>query len=203
MDKYSSFSALAEAEVHGRDYRIRSRRTRVREWAVLAPHGGGIEPGTSEIAYAVSGNTYSFYAFEGMKRRNNGELHITSACFDEPTGLSVATSANRVLAIHGEDSKRAVVFLGGRDAVARKRLRKFLQRRGFTVERHANQNLEGVLTSNICNRCRSGAGVQVELSRGLRQLCFDSLSRTGRRIRTPVFDELVAAIREALDEQAV
>jgi phage replication-related protein YjqB (UPF0714/DUF867 family) len=44
--------------------------------AILAPHGGGIEPGTSELAEAVAGEGLSFYAFEGLKRSGNAVLHV-------------------------------------------------------------------------------------------------------------------------------
>jgi phage replication-related protein YjqB (UPF0714/DUF867 family) len=52
--------------------------------AVIAPHGGGIEPGTSELATAIAGDDFSLYLFEGLKSAGNGELHITSTNFDEP-----------------------------------------------------------------------------------------------------------------------
>lgn len=168
--------------------------------AGLTPNAGGIECGTSEIAEEVAGDDFSFYAFEGLKRRGNGNLHITSTRFDEPRALSIAAASDRVLAIHEEGSRKPVVFLGGRDPAAQKRLRVSLQQRGFSVRSHPNPNLHGAATVNICNRCRTGAGVQIELSRGLRQSCFRSLN--GRKVRTQRFADLVAAIRQALDERA-
>lgn len=197
-DKYKNFPALAACETCGRDFCRRFRRRRSR-WAVIAPHGGGIEPGTSEIAQAIAGKDHSFYAFEGLKRRGNKDLHITSTHFDEPMALSIVAGASRVLAVHGEDSTKAVVFLGGLDVATGRRLQDALERRGFVVRRHPNGNLAGAAASNICNRCRSNAGVQLELSSGLRRACFRSLSRAGRRAKTRRFWELVAAIREALD----
>jgi phage replication-related protein YjqB (UPF0714/DUF867 family) len=53
--------------------------------AIIAPHGGKIEPGTSEIAAAIAGDDYSLYRFQGLRDRPREELHITSAKFDEPT----------------------------------------------------------------------------------------------------------------------
>lgn len=81
-DKYATFSLLAESMREGRDFRRRRRKRRVAT-AVIAPHGGGIEPGTSEVADAVAADDFSFYAFEGIKSKN-GDLHITSTRFDEP-----------------------------------------------------------------------------------------------------------------------
>jgi phage replication-related protein YjqB (UPF0714/DUF867 family) len=39
--------------------------------AVVALHGGGIEPGSSEIANDIAGEESSFYAFEGLKAPDN------------------------------------------------------------------------------------------------------------------------------------
>jgi len=35
----------------------------------MAPHGGGIEPGTIDIADAIARSEYTFYAFQGIKKR--------------------------------------------------------------------------------------------------------------------------------------
>jgi phage replication-related protein YjqB (UPF0714/DUF867 family) len=53
-DKYKSFSELNEKEKRDLDFCIRLQE-RIGTTAVIAPHGGGIEPGTSEIAEAVAG----------------------------------------------------------------------------------------------------------------------------------------------------
>lgn len=202
MDKYQNFAALAAVEVRGKDYRVRSRRRRG-PWSLLAPHGGGIEPGTSEIAKAVAGGIHSFCAFEGIKRRGNGDLHITSARFDEPRTLSIAAATAKALTVHGESSARAVVFIGGRDRAAQNRLRASLQRFGFRVETHPNPNLNGTAAVNICNRCRTRAGVQIELSNGLRRSCFRSLSSAGRKVPTQRFADLVAALQEGIGNEEV
>ena len=64
-DKYSSFAVLARHQIEGQDYRILFRK-RNGARVIIAPHGGGIEPGTTEIADAIAGNDLSFYAFEGI-----------------------------------------------------------------------------------------------------------------------------------------
>ncbi len=48
--KYRSFADLAEAQVRGRDFRISVTRRAASRVAVIAPHAGGIEDGTSEVA---------------------------------------------------------------------------------------------------------------------------------------------------------
>jgi len=74
-DKYASFQELARSEPRG-VYRVRSRPRRA-TIAVIAPHGGSIEPGTSEIALKIAGLDFSFYAFEGRRKQHNNCLHIT------------------------------------------------------------------------------------------------------------------------------
>src|SRR5882724_11484201 len=84
---------------------------------LLSRHtGGGIEPGTSELAEAIAGADMSFYAFEGLKKKGNGILHITSSRFDEPKAVFLVNASPRVVALHGElDCRDQVVFLGGLD----------------------------------------------------------------------------------------
>ena len=98
-DKYASFADLEKGERLGVDYRVRSVSRKART-AIVAPHGGRIEPGTSEIAEAIALEDLSFYAFEGIKRRNNGRLHITSTGFDEPACFALVTQAERVITIN-------------------------------------------------------------------------------------------------------
>jgi len=64
------------------------------------------------------------------------------------------------------------------------RLRDSLIARGFTVETHNSPALQGCDEPNICNRGKSGCGVQLELSNGLRRSFFESLSRSGRQTKT-------------------
>src|SRR5580704_3841422 len=101
-DKYRSFPELAAAETQG-GYEVRTRYSGAT--LILAPHGGGIEPGTSELAEAIAGDDHSLYLFEGMKQRNNRDLHITSTNFDERECMTALHRSDRVVAIHGEDSE--------------------------------------------------------------------------------------------------
>lgn len=196
-DKYPNFAALEKNERRNVDFRVQSRVARSRI-AVIAPHGGSIEPGTSEIAMAIAGSDCSFYAFEGTKVRHNGCLHITSTRFDEPTCLALVTAAERVVAIHGENSDARVVFLGGLDKAGMNRVSNALVQRGFSVKTHGNPRLQGIDRLNICNRGKAQAGVQVELSKGLRRLFFRSLSARGRKQPKRRLREFVSAVREAL-----
>jgi len=196
-DRYKNFLELAKKETQGIDFRVRLQQ-RAGKAVVLAPHGGGIEPGTSEIAEAIAGADLSFYAFEGIKPADNRILHITSARFDEPQGKVLAEASPTVIAVHGEESADEVVFLGGLDEERQKKFRDSLIASGFTVKQHHNPLLQGTHDANICNQGASCRGVQMELSKGLRTSFFKSLTAKGRQTTTPQFEKFVAAIRRGL-----
>lgn len=103
-----------------------------------------------------------------------------------------------VLAIHGERSLQDSVFVGGRHPDFAEILRDELGPAGFRVEEHQNARLQGRDPRNICNRGRSGIGMQLELARGLRQTLFASLNAAGLREPTPRFFRFCGAVRVAL-----
>jgi len=175
-DRYPDFATLAAAHEQDRDYRItvQDRGTCV---AILAPHGGTIEPETASIARAVAGNDLSFYLFEALRAGAHGDYHITSHRFDEPRALALVAGADTSIAIHGrKDDGTDTVWLGGRDETLRDAVGDALRAAGFGAA--LNTALPGVHPSNICNRTRSGAGVQLELPRSLRR----NLAEDGRMI---------------------
>jgi len=200
---YPNFAALAQHETAGVDFQIRMVRAHS-TFVVVAPHGGGIEPGTSELARAIAGDTFSFYAFEGLKMSGNGGLHITSTRFDEPACAKLVAESNVVIAIHGErhDADGALTFIGGLEERLGLLIRSALEAKGFGTGQHPDPGLSGRGPDNLCNRGRSSRGVQLELSRGAREAMFESLSRTGRKQTTPRFDDFVAALSGVLQHEA-
>jgi phage replication-related protein YjqB (UPF0714/DUF867 family) len=198
-DTYLYFAELERSERAGIDYGIRLRRAKP-EFAIVAPHGGGIEPGTSEIADAIAGEQWSFYTLEGLKSSGNAVLHITSTRFDEPMCLTLVGRSSVVLTVHGEESggPDGVVFIGGRDTALGASVRNELTEDGFLVREHEDPNLQGTDPKNICNRGTSGAGVQLELSRSVRESMFESLTKKGRERPTERFDVFVKAVRRVL-----
>jgi phage replication-related protein YjqB (UPF0714/DUF867 family) len=180
-DKYSNFAELAASERAGIDYQIRveDRRTPI---AIIAPHGGRIEPGTLEIAAAIAGDTLSFYAFEALRGAGKrGNLHITSTRFDEPHALALVGEAQKVVAIHGraDDGDPLTVSVGGRDTALRDEIVAALTAAGFDAAVVTQGSLAGRDSANICNRGATGAGVQLELSRALRTQLTTEPGRLG------------------------
>ena len=198
-DRYPNFAMLAACEDEGVDFRVRYRLAHS-PVAVVAPHGGGIEAGTSELAEAVAGREHSFYAFEGIRGHENADLHVASTRFAEPRGLQVVSRSDVVLAIHGRDRDDETVFLGGLHAELIDDLAAALERAGFRTARHDRPGFGGADPDNICNRGRSGRGVQLELPRGLRRRLFPALNAAGRRVRTCGFRRFRNALRGALRE---
>ncbi|NMQ27998.1 replication protein [Candidatus Accumulibacter phosphatis] len=195
-DKYSNFSELSASEPSG-SYSVLARNNGS-SVVVAAPHAGAIEPGTSEISLGVAANDLSVYLFEGLKSQGNSDLHITSSNFDEPQCLSLLKASDMVITIHGEQSEGEIVFLGGLHASALASLRTTLQDRGYSVQEHANPALQGHNKNNICNIGRLGAGVQLEISKGLRRTFFASLTQNGRDQPTPRLNDFCVVIRYGL-----
>jgi phage replication-related protein YjqB (UPF0714/DUF867 family) len=197
-DRYRNFAALAESESkHAYAIHVEKRRSPV---LVVAPHGGGIEPGTSEIALAISGDEFSYYSFDGKKQNGNSDLHITSTNFDEPKCLELLESADVVVAVHGEDGADAVAYLGGAHEHAVRLLGAQLEAAGFCIKRHSNPSLQGLRPRNICNLGRLKKGVQLELSRGLRQGFFKSLAQEDRSHPTAKLRDFAAVVRNTLKQ---
>jgi len=195
-DQYRGFAELARETREGGDYR-RVVEGRGGEIAIVAPHGGGIEPGTSEIARAVAGREFGLYCFEGLRPEGNDALHISSHRFDEPTAVRLVAQARVVVAVHGCAGTHEAVYVGGLDRHLRERLVAVLRQAGFEAER-ATGDLAGCYASNICNRGRSGRGVQLEITEGLRLAMFKGLTWHERQITTPVFDAFVDTVRDVL-----
>jgi phage replication-related protein YjqB (UPF0714/DUF867 family) len=177
-NSYKNFIELSGQETEGRDYRIRIC-LRDGPILVMAPHGGMIEPGTAEIAEAIAGEEYSFYSLEGIKSEGNGVLHIGSHLFDEPQALETVKGAEIVLTVHGQAGKTdEFVMLGGLNTDLMSEIEYELNLSGFrTLE--PTEGLRAIDARNICNRGNSGKGVQLEISRGLR----DSLRTDKNRLR--------------------
>jgi phage replication-related protein YjqB (UPF0714/DUF867 family) len=185
-DKYSSFWQLSTSEPSD-SYQI-SHTSCGTSVAIIAPHAGKIESGTSEICRAIAGKDLTFYLFEGRKSASNSDLHITSTRFDEPDGLVIASGAHTVVTIHGQRGDDLYINVGGLDEELGDRIIESLNAAGYVTGRHVDPALQGRNKENICNRGTSGSGVQLEISRGLRnQLCNDDL-------RLAAFSEVIRKV---------
>jgi phage replication-related protein YjqB (UPF0714/DUF867 family) len=194
--KYKSFADLAASETEAQDYE-RKLVKQDSDIAVIAPHGGGIEQGTSEIAEAVAGEEFSLYCFNGLKGTGNEDLHVTSTRFDEPQALELMEQSQVVIAVHGLEGEDETVYVGGRHRTLKTRFIEALNEAGFEARKDESYH-SGTFSSNICNRGAGGRGVQLEISRGLRCTMFESLKRKGRESKKLPFHRFVEVIRDIL-----
>ncbi len=188
-DKYTDFAALELGERLGADYRIRLT-DRASPVVVLAPHGGYIEPGSSQIAEAIAGDDLTIYCFEGLiPGRPHSDLHITSHRFDEPSAISLLAAAETVIAVHGraDDGDGKTVWMGGRDLHLRDAIASSLVASNFPAATSGHR-LTGSEITNICNRGVRRSGVQLEIPRTLR----DQLVRERAALRR--FTDAVRAV---------
>lgn len=172
LRSYPTMTALLEKEIEGVDFEIEMVE-RSSSVAVLALHGGAIEPGTDILARAVAGENFSFYAFRSRVPDKGRLHHVTSHRFDEPRCQSLARRARVALSIHGHDGAPPWVFPGGRNMGLRKMIMDALIRRGVPV-RFAPR-LRGMHRRNVVNLPET-AGVQLEVTWGLRQEWVNPLS---------------------------
>jgi phage replication-related protein YjqB (UPF0714/DUF867 family) len=167
--RFKSFSELARHKKEGEHYNVVVNEVGSSKITVIAPHGGGIEPNTSELARKIAANDHSLYLFEGCGpvRDQFYELHVTSTGFDEPRCVNLAAKAETIIAVHGCAGETPVIYIGGRDKELRDSLAEEFNRHGIraVTEGHA---FPGASPDNICNKNRQKMGVQLEFSRALR-----------------------------------
>jgi phage replication-related protein YjqB (UPF0714/DUF867 family) len=193
---------------------------------ILAPHGGGIERGTSELCLAVAGYhpanlpqtppagvTYDYWMFEGVREDDNRELHVTSTGCDDDMAVSLCAGSLNALALHGFSPKppdfsedEQVVLVGGATPDStRNPLRDYLLAGLCDAQFDARDSaghgeLDGNASCNIVNRTMLGMGAQLELSTPLRDAMFTEHSRPRRKhTTTQLFWTFVAVCRDAID----
>ena len=191
-DVYKNYQQLKAKQDRNVDYRIRYHD---RPWSTIgiAIHGGSIEFGTSQLAREVANRANSdWYTFEGLKKRNNGVLHITSSRFNEPTCRSLVAKSRKTLSIHGCTGSSKFTYVGGRDKQLAAKVRSELKKAGFRIGTGPS-HLSGNGKYNICNRNKINKGVQLEISRAQRNAFFSG----GKR--TTTFYRYAAALAKALD----
>lgn len=147
---------------------IRSRFSS--KFAIFAIHGG-VETETSKIAEALAGDDLSLYIFKG----SGGSLHIPSQVFNEPRAIELTSKVDTIISIHGQhDDTSAFVMIGGLDTELKRKIEDALRQAGFTIAEPPEQ-LDGDNPRNICNRGRSGKGVQLEISEALRRKLHEDI----------------------------
>lgn len=129
-------------------------------------------------------------SFEGnLKAKNFSSLHLTSSKFDEPNAIALIQSADTIVAIHGAKEEIEVIYLGGLDEELSQEIKENLEKSGFTALNQRDTSIRGSSPNNICNRGKNNQGVQLEISRSLR----DSLMQARQKL-----ERFANAIQEPL-----
>jgi len=228
-DIYTSMTALYSdpSNVEGTTYAKRWKR---HEWSqmvekqatdapetqkiVMAIHGGGIEPGTSEIALAVAGyhpdtlvasvddlGLHDFWLFEGLLPSGNGKLHVTASHYNEPIATELVQNARRCISLHGCSDTQAngKIQIGGLDFELRDIVLEELTIAGIPAEITTNKMLRGESPDNIANKTKILGCAQLEMGTSYRSSLFDTNTQPKRKKTTnPQFWLLVEALRKAM-----
>lgn len=189
MDEYRSFEELRRKEQEDVDYSVTTRPVDGSKVAIVAPHGGGIEFLTAELAASIAGSDHNFYALRGLKKNGNKVLHITSHRFDEERAVALIEPCEKVVTIHGLEGDARSLQIGGRDEALRSRVQEALHAAGFDSKVVTDGAYGGMEPENICNRGSTHAGVQLEIHAGLRLM----LKRNAA-----AYHKFVVAVRSAL-----
>jgi phage replication-related protein YjqB (UPF0714/DUF867 family) len=199
-----------------------ARTGEIPKTVILAPHGGGIERGTSELCLAVAGYhpatlpqtppagvTYDYWMFEGVRSDDNAPLHVPSIGCDDGVAVSLCAGALNALSLHGFTPKPPqlpaddkVVLVGGGDDVLRCYLMEGFGHTDLKARDAGSlgEELDGDDSRNIVNRTLRCKGAQLELSEPLRETMFGTNTRPRRKhTTTEVFWTFVAVCRDALD----
>jgi phage replication-related protein YjqB (UPF0714/DUF867 family) len=169
-DTFECYDDLAGRYTEGVDYTVQALRRERSQVAILAPHGGRIEGRTSEVARLIAGEEHRLYLFEGLRTTGDNFdcLHLASHRFDEPRALHLVANCDIVVAVHGYAAGGPDVLLGGLNESLKLEIAQALAANGFTYQMEGHR-FPGRDPLNICNRGRSGEGVQLELSEDFRK----------------------------------
>jgi len=167
---------------------------------IVCIHGGAIEPLTSELAAAIAGVEYNLYDLPGLRPRDNRQLRIPVARFEEVRLFTLLKRSHIAVSIDGVPGADPVVYLGGSNALLKQILQDQLAQSGYQVSTPYTPGAAHD-PARFYNAPIAG-GVILELSKALRaEMTAEPLS--GRSWQQPTcwqgsFIRFVAAVRSAL-----
>ncbi|MEB8101745.1 poly-gamma-glutamate hydrolase family protein [Staphylococcus xylosus] len=197
-DKYNSMSELEAKTTENNDWEIVTRNLGS-QVIIAAIHGGGIEPGTTEIAdLTAKKGEYDYFSFKGTKSKGNEDLHVTSRNYDQSVLIEMIKNKTNAVAIHGCDGDGNIIYIGGKDQKLIHEMTKQFEQLNINVEQEP-EHISGAHDDNIINCCKTGAGVQLELTPDLRKMCFNNQkynkkSREDKHNWSQFMDEFTTAI---------
>ena len=168
-DMFHSFAHLASCTLAGTDYAVTTILRPSSPVLVLAPHGGGIEAGTGELAELVAGEQHNLFTFAGLRSHGNRDLHLSSSRFDHPECLTMLSRCDLGLGVHGCKGAHRI-YVGGLETLLVDLLVRQLAAAGLPATSEVPRHLAGRDPSNVCNRGKRGRGAQLEITMDLRSV---------------------------------
>jgi phage replication-related protein YjqB (UPF0714/DUF867 family) len=193
------FAAVVLAAVKGVDYAIEVRESGGYV-AVVALHGGGIEPLTGELADAIAGAGHNLYLFRGLRESGNDALRVSPLRAQEMRLDNLIRRSKTVLSIAGAADVGRTVQVGGANEILRALLLQRLQEAGFEARPSETPGVDHS-RAYFFNQAGLG-GVQLELSAALRASLVNAPLHAFRWQDPACWNErlhdLVRAVRAAL-----
>ena len=184
MDRFKSMKELENVTVENEDWEIETD-DKDSSVSILAIHGGGIEPATTELAQVIAdkGIIIIFLLRDYVvKAIMNCMLHLQITMTHKL--LKLLKKVKRAIALHGCKGEDSVAYLGGNDQQLIDILSDALSDVGIKVQEAPN-TMAGKQDENIINLTKNNAGVQIELTSSLRKELFvnNKSSRKSREDR--------------------
>ena len=105
QDYYKSMTELYNDTTEGIDWKKDTRNVG-KSVLIVAPHGGNLEQGTSELTKLVANNgDFDYFSFEAIRPSNNTQLHVTSTNYDDATLHDMIQDRTATISIHGARGK--------------------------------------------------------------------------------------------------
>ena len=171
QDYYKSMTELYNDTTEGIDWKKDTRNVG-KSVLIVAPHGGNLEQGTSELTKLVANNgDFDYFSFEAIRPSNNTQLHVTSTNYDDATLHDMIQDRTATISIHGARGEEQLVYLGGYQSSLRDAIQSQLELKGFIVK-IPPKYLGGLSNNNFINKVEESTGVQLELTTALRKAFF-------------------------------
>lgn len=169
---------------------------------IVAIHGGGIDPPTSELAAAIAGEEHNLYDFRGIRPQGNEALRIPAHRFDEVRLRRLLHCSRLALSVLGVEGREEAIHLGGRNRRLLRILRQRLTEAGFVVRGPWGPGAAHDPTRFV--NWPAEGGVQIELTEALRRKMVngpltDFLWEDAQRWNE-LFSAFVTVVRGALME---
>lgn len=159
-DTFKSLASLKQSLTEGHDYSI-SVVDRDSPVTVVSPHGGKIEPGTSELARALAKQGFNLFDFQALSNTAARMGHVTSTNFRDRRLTSLLNKSTVCVSFHRMRDRHQIIYLGGANRRLKEIAARALKEAGFRCTTDPPR-LKGLDPENFVNLAQD-KGLQVEI----------------------------------------